>query len=344
MKIDFLCNDGSPLGVTMKSLWGEDHRIGIGGSEYAMLTLCEQWTNEGHTVRLYNNPYEKDVSEFEQLPLDAFNKADDRDILIVFRSPNKRAIGANGKKVWFSCDQFTNREIPFGEFSCHVDKIVCISDYHAKYFETVYNIKGVDVIDLPVRIQDFPDTYEKIPNRIIFTSVPDRGLMNLHAIWPLIKRDVSDATLAITSDYRLWGVANAQNQQYRIHWVMSDDVDFLGALDRKTYLDEICRADIFAYPVKAQNAELFCISCAEAQYAGAYPVTSDQGALETTNMGLLLMGDAEKPDFRIRFANKVAEILSDREKLEKMQKDVKIKMKDRCNPDNISKIWMERIF
>ena len=47
MKIDILANDGSPLGVTMNSVWGKDGRIGVGGSELAILTLCEGWTEMG---------------------------------------------------------------------------------------------------------------------------------------------------------------------------------------------------------------------------------------------------------------------------------------------------------
>lgn len=344
MKIDFLCNDGSPLRVTMKSLWGEDERLGIGGSEYAMLTMCDQWTKEGHTVRLYNDPMERGASSFEQLYLSEFKKDDDRDILIVFRSPNRRAIGAKGKKVWWSCDQYTNREIPFDEFSHLVDEIVCISDYHAEYFDITYKIKNVKVIDLPVRIDDFPKQHKKVQDRVIFTSVPDRGIMHLHAIWPLIKREVNTASLIITSDYRLWGATGPQNHQYKIHWVNADNASYVGALPRKDYLDEICKAEIFAYPVKAQNAELFCISCAEAQYAGAYPVTSGQGALSTTNMGTVLIGDPDTPSFRINFANKVIELLSNKEELKKKQKKVSDKIKRRCDPEVISKIWMERVF
>jgi hypothetical protein len=45
MNIDILCKDGSPLGVTLNDLWGEGQRgIGVGGSEYALLTLCEEDT------------------------------------------------------------------------------------------------------------------------------------------------------------------------------------------------------------------------------------------------------------------------------------------------------------
>ena len=38
--IHVLANDGSPLGVTEKSIFGEDGRVGVGGAELALLTMC----------------------------------------------------------------------------------------------------------------------------------------------------------------------------------------------------------------------------------------------------------------------------------------------------------------
>ena len=89
-KIHWLCNDGSPLNVTMKSIWGDDGRFGVGGAELAMLTLCEGFHNGGYDVTLYNNPSEGGVGPFKQKTLDQFDPLEDRDYLVVFRSPNER--------------------------------------------------------------------------------------------------------------------------------------------------------------------------------------------------------------------------------------------------------------
>ena len=96
--IHFLTNDGSPLGPTSKTIWGDHQRIGLGGAEIAMITLCEEWTKAGHEVVLYNNPWETNASPFEQRSIDSFRPEDDRDILIIFRSPNHRVGNAVGQK------------------------------------------------------------------------------------------------------------------------------------------------------------------------------------------------------------------------------------------------------
>src|SRR3990167_9125269 len=158
LHIDVLCGDssGSSLGVCESTIWGDRFRGGVGGSELALLTMCRLWHDEGHKVVLYNNPWSINgvggTSEFEQRPIHAFSPGDNRDILIIFRTPNPKAVPAKGKKIWWSCDQYTVGD--YRHFSSFVDKIVCISPFHARYFEEVYGITNTIVIDLPVRLQD----------------------------------------------------------------------------------------------------------------------------------------------------------------------------------------------
>ena len=137
MKVDLLCHDGSPLGVTCKDIWGEGKRgIGIGGSELALLTMCEAWVKLGHDVTLYNDPLEMDASPFPQKKVSDFQPQESRDILINFRSPNPLSIGARGKKIWWSCDQYSVGD--YRAYSTEVDAIVCISPYHQWHFDMQY--------------------------------------------------------------------------------------------------------------------------------------------------------------------------------------------------------------
>ena len=329
----------------MKSLWGKDSRAGIGGSELAMLTLCEKWTKKDYEVRLYNDPYEQGVSEFEQLPISAFDPDENRDVLIVFRTPNYHVLGAKGMKVFLSFDQYTSK--PFQPFLTMVDKVVGISEYHSRHFMSTYNFDEMIVIDLPLRVEDFRGIdVDKIPYRIIYSSVPDRGVMNLHAMWPLIQEELPEASLKITSDYRLWGLSHPNNQKYFMQWFGVGGVSFPpdAALPRRKYLEELCKADMLLYPHKAINPELFCVTMAESQYAGAYPVSSDVGALKTTNMGELLHGDAEDVNWRRRCVNKVVELLTDREELYRKQDEVIAKAFKRFHPDTVLDEWEKKVF
>jgi glycosyltransferase involved in cell wall biosynthesis len=337
-----LTSDGSPLGVTEQTILGDSFRVGVGGSELALLTMCRLWHDQGHTVTLYNNPWTPDGSVFEQKPIAAFDPNENRDFLIVFRSPNPKAIVAKGRKVWWSCDQYTVGD--FRKFSDFVDKIVCISPFHADYFEQTYGIRNTIVIDLPVRLKEIDTAakhFERIPNHLIFTSVPDRGLQHLWRIYPKIQKYIPDLTLTVTSDYRLWG-AGELNQQHRSRWMVHEGVEFCGALPRQRYLEELAKADLMVYP--GVYDELACISVMEAQCAGVPCITSAKGALATTNIGHLFYVDCENPNNDHLFVERAVEVLSHRAEMEQQRKIIQDYTRERFSPEKILGYWQKHVF
>jgi len=310
MKIDVVAFEGSPLGVTEQSIYGIDGRRGVGGAELGILTLCRLWHLAGHDVTFYNNPNVDSGSIFKQGHINNFRPDDDRDILIHFRSPDDRTCNAKGKKIWFSCDQYTSGN--YTQFSKTVDKIVCISPTHAEYFKTHYGITNTTVIDIPVRMWEFPKNIQKKENSCIYNSVPDRGLIHLAPIWKQIVAEVPDATLTITGDWSLWSNGNFSHHidQYRRAFAGLRGVNYLSAISREEYLEVLAQKEFHLYPHIAPNVELFCISLAESQVAGAVPITSRYGAVDTTNRsGYKIEGNPETAEFRNSFAKQVIELM-----------------------------------
>jgi len=146
---------------------GEDGRIGVGGAELALLTMCEEWSKAGNEVILYNNANNPD-SLFEHRPVGSFDPFSDHEVIIVFRSPNLRVTSAKGLKVWWSCDQYSVGN--YQKFAGFVDKVVCISPYHSHYFQKSYLILDSISIDLPVRIDEFEQLKDvvKVKDSIYF--------------------------------------------------------------------------------------------------------------------------------------------------------------------------------
>src|SRR3972149_7530448 len=270
MKIEILCGGGSPDGVHLSDVHGKNGRIGVGGAELGLLTLCEGWSKAGHQVILYNNPKQQD-GVFEQRPVVDFDEGEHNDIVIFFRVPSPKAVNMKCIKVFFSCDQYTEGD--YKHFAQFVDKVVTISPYHSAYFERTYDIQNSIPIDLPVRTWEYDQAVEKVPNRLIFTAVPDRGLAIVAETFPKIRKQIPDASLVITSDYRLWGVASPMNQQFVQMFMRMDGVEFLGAVPRERLVQEQLKAQIHYYPCVYE--ELFCIAVAESQVAGVLPITSD---------------------------------------------------------------------
>ena len=335
--IHVLAVEGSPLKVTCKSLWGEDGRIGVGGAELSLLTMCEEWTKRGHEVVLFNNPKELHASPFEQRAVGNFSPYDKRDILIIFRSPTDKVNEATGRKFWWSHDQQTSGN--FAEFSKCVDQVVCVSQFHVDYFKMRYGINNAVIIENPVRTQDYAGKkLERIPNRFLFASVPDRGLKILLDIWPEIKTAFQDASLVITSDYRLWGSVYPLNEKYREQAMGLQGIKFKGGIKRAQLIEEQLISDVLAYPCIYD--ELMCISVAEAEVSGAFPITSTVGALGTTNMGLKLEGDPKTKVWQREFLGMIYDFLKNPNK-EWYRDQVMKTARARFNPETIANRWDE---
>lgn len=292
LTIDLLCNDGSPLGVVPGNVYGR----GVGGAELAMLTWVTTMAGRGHTVRVFNDPSPKPgvYNGVEFLPRYAFTPEEPgRDVFVVYRSPNIHTeAGKAHVKVHWSMDQYT-----VGNYAAdivpHVDAIVCISPYHVTDYQGRYHppVEKIGYLDLGVKLPDYDGVeVEKIQGRCIFCSMPDRGLRHLHVLWSKILEREPEASLVITGDFTLWGADSPGNQQHRLQWLHTPNVQFLGNIPREQLVVAQLQAQVHPYPCVYK--ELFCIAAAECQVAGAIPITPDTGALTTTNeFGYVLPGN-----------------------------------------------------
>lgn len=313
LTIDLYANDGSPLKITPPMIYGR----GVGGAELSMMTWAEEMARRGHIVRVYNNPDTAGCyDDVQYLPQGDFEPGDKRDVFIAYRSPNPYLKKVNaGVKLHWSTDQYTMGDyatdiVPF------VDKIICISPYHMQDYQSRYNPdeRKITHIDLGVRLQDYPAQVEKIQNRFIFCSVPERGLKLIRNIWPAIRQALPDATLVITADHRLWGSHSPNNHKYRLDLLGQEGIVFLGAIPRHELAEHQTQAQLHLYP--CVYPELFCISSAECQAAGAYSVTSDMGALETTNeFGTIFRGDPADLNWQREYTQLVIDLMSNQARL-----------------------------
>lgn len=317
LTIDIFCRDGSPLKITPPMIYGR----GVGGAELSLMTWAETMASRGHQIRVYNNPDTPgDYDGVAYLPQDDFEPGYNRDAIVVYRSPtpNLKNIRAAVKIHW-STDQYTMGNyatdiVPF------IDKIICISPYHMADYQSRYNPSEdkITYIDLGVRLQDYPLEMEKVLNRFIFCSVPERGLTVIRQIWPQIKEALPDATLVITSDHRLWGSHSPNNHKYRLDLLGCDGIVFLGAIERHELAKHQAQAQIHLFP--CTYPELFAISVAECQSVGAYPITPDIGALQTTNQwGTILPGDAMNPAWQKMYIDIVIAMALDQDRLKELQ-------------------------
>jgi glycosyltransferase involved in cell wall biosynthesis len=151
-------------------------------------------------------------------------------------------------------------------------------------------------------------------------------LIFLPSIWKHIVERVPAATLTITGDWSLWSGNDYTNEvaQYRRAFAGMKNVTYLSAVRRSELIKIQSETEYFLYPHVSENPELFCISLAEAQVAGAVPITSRVGAIETTNrFGYKIDGHPQDQEFKRNFIDKTVSLMqnnlidiSDKAKLE----------------------------
>lgn len=308
MRIDFFCHDGSPMGVIPEDIHGK----GVGGSEIALLTLAEELGKRGHEIWIYNNPRKPVEGPVKFARQEDFYDNHHSDVFVLFRSPNDALHHANtDRRIFWSHDQqttgnYTKEIFPF------VDLTLTNSSFHRKFHIDNWHAKPSEIIsfDLGIRADEYDQKIERIPGRLIFCSVPERGLAQLREAWKPILERVPWASLVITGDYSLWGAPNPLSHSYRMMFAREPNVEYLGTIPRAELVKHQLRAQTLSYPCTYD--ELFCISVAECEVAGAFPVTSTKGALETTNQwGTQIEGDPETQPWIEVFVEKVIESLSE---------------------------------
>lgn len=339
MKIDVLCVSGSPIGVVPSDLYGR----GLGGSENALVCLTEAFAKRGHDVTIYNNPKSPGKHwGVNYLPLDNYTYTDPRDFLILFRVPHGSIVHATGRKLFWSCDQWTAGDYRTDIFP-YVEKSICISQSHVDFFKGYYGADPNKLlsIDLGVRLEDYDVEIERIQKRAIFCSVPDRGLPQLFALWPRIIEQVPDASLVITSDYTVWGAESPGDYQHRLQWMRTANISYVGNVPRHELIKYQKSAQVMLYPCIYE--ENFCVSLAECQVAGAIPVISGVGALHTTReYGFMAGGKPGTGSFDAEFVAMAVAALNGAQSDERAANIEK--SRKRFDWLEIAKQWEEKVF
>lgn len=286
---------------------------GVGGAEASLICLTREFAKKGWQVEVYNKTeIEGEFNGVEYYNLSHFRPSDYCDVFVLFRSPVRFLPCVNAiLKIFWSCDQYTTglweREIyPF------IDKIIAISPYHKKYLLKHHKIKSnrIQVIELGIKAEDYQALPEKVPGKLIYCSVPHRGLAHLARLFPKIKEQVPEATLYITSDYRLWGTEDPLNSEFP--GLFGEGVYFLGKVPRKELVEHQLTAEVMAFPCTYE--ECFCIAAMECMAAGAIPVTTDIGALKTTvgKNGIVLSNLKGWEEYDKKFIQAVVRLLTDK--------------------------------
>ena len=275
------CPAGGPVAD-----WDENtlKTVGHGGSETAAIEVAKflkRKTNK--RVKVFHQRASRDVmpSGVEYLPvreLEGYLRTVEPSAHIAWRHSNRLTKAPS--YVW--CHDLV---CPGAQNSDNYDKIIALSGFHKSYLVEANHVKeekivlGFNGIDP----ENFKAKFEKDPLKVVFSSSPDRGLIQTIDI---VKKARTDSGLDIKL-HCFYGFENMRKGGQgewadRIEAKIRENpfVTMHGQVSKEVLMQHFKEAAVWLYP--ADFIETYCITAIESLCAGTWPIVRRMGALPFT--------------------------------------------------------------
>lgn len=367
MRIAFYGRYGRP--VTGKTL----EETGCGGSESALIYMARELHLLGHEVYVFNQCGEahgtydgveyRDVKEFGQI----LQSGKGFDVLVVFRDldilkvlgPDSSSIGIKKKVYWAHDDQsyLWNNPNKLAEIGGWLNKntnsIFAVSKWQADVYAEKFGVHKdkIYVTRNGVNLSLFQKPINKEPKRLIYTSVPDRGLDILVDIFPEIKKQTG-AELYVYSSFKVYG-ASATDAKLKDLFAKAknEGINIMEPLTQKELSRELLRSRLMVYPNHQATfhpvyAETACIAVLEAQAAGTPVITSKRGALPESVLdnetGILIDGDPYSSEYKTKLIEATVKLLKDDKEWQRLSDNAKKRTLQEYSWTKIAGEWQDK--
>ena len=220
-------------------------------------------------------------------------------------------------------------------------KVFCLSEWHVSHFlsifpqfsgQTVPFYYGIDVnkFDKVSSIQDgnirFEIVEKKVPNKFIYSSFPNRGLLQLLQLWPSIIARYSNASLHIYADVDNKWVNNVQREMMiQVKQLLNyyngnktNNIHYHGWVSKSELAEAWATSEYWFYPCTFK--ETFCLTAVEAALSKTVCITNGLAALENTvgDRGICVGGDATTKEWQDRALDALFSIMENKVKREQL--------------------------
>ena len=147
------------------------------------------------------------------------------------------------------------------KWNASINGCICLTEWHKNLFIEKYPIlrDKINVINNGIDINSFKkfNKPNKIKNKFIYTSRPERGLETLLNLWYQILEQIPDATLSISN----YGTFSAELINLKNIIDKTDSITYLGNLKVDNLYEEMCSSEYWLYPT--HFTETSCITALE---------------------------------------------------------------------------------
>lgn len=199
-------------------------------------------------------------------------------------------------------------------------KIFCMTPWHKEFFSNNYPAlkDKADVFPNGINIDKFPiDNLKKKKHSFIYSSFPDRGLVNLLKMFPKIRERIPDATLNLFCNTK-------HHVMQQVSKELMDEIDRMideqkdcvinhGWVPKHVLNNYWLKSEVWLYPCTFM--ETFCITALEAAASCTLAITSDLAALNdvVSDRGILVKGDPTTEEWQNEAVDKLVDILDNRD-------------------------------
>lgn len=214
-------------------------------------------------------------------------------------------------------------QTPTVEHTQNFDFMLCLSEFHRDYTRAICGVPLEKIIvtrnGIPVDNFKGSEMVQKNPNKMVWLSSPDRGLVNCIPVLDLVREKYPDIELHVyygLENLLKYGLAHVYHE---ITGLMATRpwIKLHGFTEQKQMHKEC--ADAVIWPHTANFIETFAITAIEAMANGIYPVTRRLGALQNTlaeaerqGMATMLDHDAVSQDERRAYADAIIKALDEK--------------------------------
>lgn len=272
-------------GATVEEWTPDSAKTGIGGSEEAVIYLAKELQALGWDVTVFgtHGPFPKAYDGIWYRPYWEFSPDEPMDIFISWRDAGIFDFEINAKKKYCWFHDVVPQEVWTPQRLSRIDKLIVLSDFHRSLYDRIPEEK-IMVSANGIIPSHFDREVARVPNRILYTSAPNRGLELLLTLWPRVREQVPDAELYWAYGWQTFDKMQQNNPQaakYKAkitQLLKQEGVHDLDRIGHEKLAELMLSGDVWAYPTEFE--EIFCITAVKMQAAGCVPVCTNVAALD----------------------------------------------------------------
>jgi GR25 family glycosyltransferase involved in LPS biosynthesis/glycosyltransferase involved in cell wall biosynthesis len=298
---------------------------GVYGAEFALKNLAEEFSKT-HNVYVFGasliDSFVNNVYYFNSNYLNKFMSEKIIDIMIVSRyifhflefdnKPLKTYIWLHdtiAHPAWNGLYMAQEGKFLLQNIIHKIDGIVVLTEWHKQFVKDHYNLdeSKIYIIGNAIDTTRYDKQVERVQNRFIYTSNPNRGLKELVENFSSLKEKIPDAELWV---YRGEDDFIGEYKDLLELIKTIPYIKFMGRFNNNDLVEHQMMADFWYYPTNW--SETYCISALESMAAGCICITSDLAALKDTigDRGILLKNSIYSKEYFEEAEEKILEFLN----------------------------------